>query len=67
MMEVLFVRIPPTTKKLMLAEIEVGRYRNQAEAANALIRAGLESLSSFPNERNVDQTVENMLKVGNES
>lgn len=63
-MEVLFVRIPPATKKLMLAEIEAGRYRNQAEAANALIRAGLDSLRPYTESTNVNKTVEDLLRSG---
>ena len=46
-MQILFVRIPEATKKLLLAEVHAGRYRNQAEAANALLRAGLDSLTQL--------------------
>ena len=54
-MEVLFVRIPPATKKLMLAEIEAGRY---------LIRAGLDSLRPYTQSTNVNKTVEDLLRSG---
>ena len=60
-MEVLFVRIPRATKSLMLAQVKAGRYRNQAEAANALIRAGLDSLQQHK-KPNVNQTVEDLLR-----
>jgi len=62
-MQVLFVRIPESTKKLLLAEIHAGRYRNQAEAANALIRAGLDSLTQHK-KPNLNNTIEDMLRQG---
>tara|TARA_R110000823_G_scaffold192267_1_gene323912 strand:+ start:103 stop:300 length:198 start_codon:yes stop_codon:yes gene_type:complete len=62
-MQVLFVRIPESTKKLLLSEIHAGRYRNQAEAANALIRAGLDSLTQHK-KPNLNNTIEDMLRQG---
>jgi len=60
-MEVLYVRIPTATKNLLLAQVQAGRYRNQADAANELIRAGLESLVKHK-KPDINKTLEELLK-----
>mgnify|MGYP001196227650 FL=1 len=60
-MEVLYVRIPTATKNLLLAQVQAGRYRNQADAANALIRAGLESLGKHK-KPDINKTLEELLR-----
>ena len=57
-MEVLYVRIPTATKNLLLAQVHAGRYRNQADA---LIRAGLESLGKHK-KPDINKTLEELLR-----